>query len=119
MCEAGWSRLSNGHFFVGAEDVAEGVADFAEGSVGLHGFVKERHEIFLAFGGGSEGVEAAIDFGLRAVSAEFFQAGGLAGRDRLVNLPNIERCFFGYENVYSDNDFSRFFRAPLVTGGSF
>jgi hypothetical protein len=65
-------RLGDGDFFVDAEDVAQGVADFAERGVGFHGVVKEGHEVVLALGGRAEGVEAAIDFGLGTVGAEFF-----------------------------------------------
>jgi len=40
-------RLRDGDFFVGAEDVAEGVADFAEGGVGFHGVVEEGMRLSL------------------------------------------------------------------------
>jgi len=82
-------ELGDGDFFVGAEDVAEGVADFAEGGVAFHGIVDKRHEIVFAFGGGAQGAEAAVDLGLGAIGAELFQAGGLAVRDRFVNLQNV------------------------------
>jgi hypothetical protein len=59
-----WHGLSNGDFFVDAEDVAQGVADFAEGSVGLHGIVNEGHEVVFAFGGGAQGIQATVHFGL-------------------------------------------------------
>src|SRR6266481_3999592 len=111
--------LGDGDFFVDAEDVAEGVADFAERGVGFHGVVEEGHEIVFAFGGGAESIEAAIHFGLGAIGAELFQAGGLAVRDRLVNLQNVERLFFGYEIVHADDNLFLFVYSHLVTVGGF
>src|SRR5487761_72520 len=73
--------LSDGDFFVDAEDVAEGVANFAQSGVGFHGFVDVRPQIFVAFGGFAERFEAALNFSARAVRAEFAQALGLAMRD--------------------------------------
>ena len=52
--------LSDGDFFVDAEDVAHGVADFAEGGVGLYGVEDEGHEIGVAFGGAAKGFEAGF-----------------------------------------------------------
>src|SRR5579872_3054303 len=46
----------NGYFFVGAEDFAEGVANFAYGGVGFYGVEEIGHEIVFAFGGFAEGV---------------------------------------------------------------
>ena len=60
-------RLGDGDFFVGAEDVAEGVANFTKSGVGFYGVVKERHEVVFAPGARAQGIEAAVDFGLRAV----------------------------------------------------
>src|SRR5229473_5424474 len=112
-------RLGDGDFFVDAEDVAEGVADFAERGVGFHGVVEEGHEVVFTLGGGAEGVEAAVDFGLGAIGAEPFQANGLAVRDRLVNLQNVERLFFGYEIVHADDNLFLFVYSHLVTIRSF
>src|SRR6267143_657251 len=112
-------ELRDGDFFVGAEDVAEGVADFAEGGVGFHGIVDKRHEIVFAFGGGAQGAEAAVDLGLGAIGAELFQAGGLAVRDRFVNLQNVQRLFLGYEIIYADDDLFLFVHSHLVTIGGF
>src|SRR5882762_5862013 len=110
-----WHGLGDGDFFVGAEDVAEGVADFAEGGVGFDGVVEEGHEVVFALGGGAEGVEAAIDFCLGAVGAEFFQAGGLAVGDGLVNLKHVKRLLFGNEIIDADDDFFFLVYGQLVT----
>ena len=39
----GLNTLGDGDFFVGAEDEAEGFADFAQGGVGFYGVVDEGH----------------------------------------------------------------------------
>src|SRR5229473_927866 len=114
-----WHGLSDGDFFVDAEDVAEGVADFAEGGVGFHGVVEEGHEVVFTLGGGAEGVEAAVDFGLGAIGAEPFQANGLALRHRLVNLKNLQRLFLSHKIVHADNNFFFFIDGYLVTIGGF
>jgi hypothetical protein len=36
-------HLGDGYFFVGAEDLAEGFADFTEGGVGFYGSIDGRH----------------------------------------------------------------------------
>ena len=41
-------NLGDGDFFVGAEDEAHGVADFAERGVGLYGLVDEGHQVLFA-----------------------------------------------------------------------
>src|ERR1700675_3947397 len=46
--------LSNSSFFVCAENIAQGGADFAERRVSLHGVVEVRHEIFSALRGAAE-----------------------------------------------------------------
>src|SRR5437870_487492 len=66
-----------------------------------------------------ESIEAAVDFGLRAIGAKFLQAGGLAVRDGFINLQNVERLFFGYEIVHADDDFFLFVHGHLVTVGGF
>src|SRR5689334_21473428 len=79
-------RLGDGDLFVGAEDVAHGVADFAEGGVGFYGVVDEGHQVFGAFGGVAESAEAAVYFRLGAAGAQFAEAFGLAVSDRFVDL---------------------------------
>ena len=51
-----------GDFFLGAEDGAHGVADFAEGGLGFDSFVDEGHEILGVLGGFAPHVEAALNF---------------------------------------------------------
>src|SRR5882757_9340815 len=55
-----WSRDCD--FFVGAEGVAHGFADFAEGGVGFDGVIDEGHEVVLALGCGSQSVESPQHF---------------------------------------------------------
>src|SRR5487761_646685 len=87
--------LSDGNFFVDAEDVAKGIADFAESGVGFDGFVDVRHQIFVAFGGFAQRFQAALDFRARTVRAEFAEALGLAMRDRFVDEQRVDGFFFG------------------------
>src|SRR4029077_2222327 len=93
--------------------------DFAKGGVGFHGVVEERHEVFCAFGGVAERLEAAVNFGLGAIDAELFQAGGLAVGNGFVNLQNIQRFFFGNKIVHADDDFFLFVDSHLVAVGGF
>src|SRR5512140_3818469 len=51
---------SNCYFFVGAKDVAHGVANFAYSGVGLYGVEEERHKVVFPFGCFAYGVEAAV-----------------------------------------------------------
>jgi hypothetical protein len=90
-----WHGLSDGNFFVGPEDLAEGVADFTKRGVGFYGIVEEGHEVVVSLGGSAKGVKAAIDFGLGAVGAKFFQTRGLAVSDGFVDLQDVERLLFG------------------------
>jgi len=92
-----WHELGDGDFLVGAEDVAHGVADFAERGVGFGGVEDEGHEVVGALGGGAQGVEAAGDFVFRTVGTEFAEAFGLAMGDGFVDLQNVQVFFFGNE----------------------
>src|SRR5271156_4244046 len=71
-------RLGDSHFFVDAEDVAHGIANFAEGGVGLHRFVNVRHRIFRTSSGFAQRSEAARDFVVRAFRAKLAEPLGLA-----------------------------------------
>src|SRR5712692_694355 len=85
--------LSDSHFFVSAENLAHGVANFAERGVGLHGIVNERHEIIFAFGGFAQRGQAPRNFLLRSLCAQFAQPLRLPVRDRLIDLQNFQRLF--------------------------
>src|SRR5271167_895389 len=78
-------KSGDGDFFVGAEDFAEGVADFAYCGVGFDGVEQVGHQVVFSFGGFAEGVEAAVDFGFGAVGAEFGEAFGLAACDAFID----------------------------------
>src|SRR5579872_1822274 len=87
-------RLCNRGFGVDTEGVAEGVANFAQGGVGLHRVVKKGHEIFVAGSGFSQCAKAALRFVVAALGAKLFEPLGLMARDRLVDLQNFDRFFF-------------------------
>src|SRR5437660_10377783 len=89
------ARLSDGGFFVGAEGVAHGGADFAEGGVGFYGGVDGRREVVFALSGVAERGKRAINFVLRAFGAKFIQALGLSLSYGFIDLQNLQRFFFG------------------------
>src|ERR1700676_5117069 len=109
----------DGDFFVGAEDGAHGVAEFAESGITFHGVEEVRHEVFLAFRGLAKRIEAALDFVVGALGAELGEAFGLAMRHRVVNLQSIERLLLGHEIVHAHHDFLFFVQLALVAIGSF
>src|SRR5208337_4348590 len=109
----------DGDFFVGAEDGAEGIADFAEGGVGFYGVVDEGHQVGAALGGFAEGVEPAIDFGGGAIGAELGEAGGLAVGYGFVDLQDFEGLFFGYVVVHAYDDFFFFIHGHLIAVAGF
>src|SRR5882672_8233413 len=111
--------LGDGDFFVGAEDGAHGFADFAEGGVGFYGVVDAGHEVFGAFGGFAQGVQAALDFGGGASGAKFVQAFGLAVGDGFVDLQEVHWFFGGDVVIYADDDFLFFVHGHLVAVGGF
>src|SRR5258708_28526271 len=111
--------LGDGDFFVGGEVGAHGFADFGEGGVGFHGVVDVGHEIFGAFGGFAESVEAALDFGGRTIGAELAQALGLPVGYGFVNLEQVHRSFWSDVVVYADDDFFFLIHGHLVAVGRF
>src|ERR1700678_397093 len=70
--------LGDGHFFVDAEDVSHGIANFAKGGVRLHRFVNVRHGIFRARSGFAQRCKAARNLVVRAFSAKLAEPLGLA-----------------------------------------
>src|SRR5256885_14347743 len=83
---SGMCALGDGDFFVGAEDVAEGIADFAQSRVGLYRLEDVGHEIFSALRCLAQRSQAARDFVLRAFRTQFAQTLGLAARHGFINL---------------------------------
>src|ERR1700683_3667290 len=68
--------LGDGHFFVDAEDVSHGIANFAEGGVGLHRLVNIRHRVFRAPSGFAKRCKAARHFVVRAFGAKLAETLG-------------------------------------------
>src|SRR5262249_47334934 len=97
------SDLRDGDFFVGAEGVAHGVADFAEGGVGFDSVINERHQIVFAFGCVAERGKPPCDFIAGTVGAEFVQTLGLAMSDGIIDLQNFEWLFFRHKRVDADH----------------
>ena len=82
-------------FGVGAEDGAEGVADFAERGVGFHGVVDVGHQVFSACGGFAQRGEAAVDFVIASARRAAFAAASVCWRaHRFVDLQNFDGLFF-------------------------
>src|SRR6266446_9124310 len=71
---SGMKRSGDGDFFVGAEDFAHGVADFAESGVGFYGVEEVGHQIFGALRGFAQCAEATRDFIAGALGAQLAQA---------------------------------------------
>src|ERR1700722_5224488 len=64
-------ELGDSDFFVGAEGIAHGVADFAEGGVGLHGVDDERHQVFFALARFAQRGKLPCDGIARSFRAQF------------------------------------------------
>src|ERR1700746_210182 len=91
----------DGYFLVGAEDLAEGFADFAQGGVGLYGCVDGRHQVFFALGRLAQGGQGAGDCFLGGLGAQFVEPGGLAVRNGFVYLQDVQWLFLGDEIVHA------------------
>src|SRR6202522_654037 len=78
--------LGDGHFFVDAEDISHGIANFAEGGICLHRLVNIRHGVFRAGCRFAQRSEAARDLVVRAFGAKLTEALGLAFGDGFVHL---------------------------------
>src|ERR1700751_4053419 len=65
--------LGDGDFFVGAEDFAHGVADFAECGVRLYGVVDKGHQVLAALRRFAQRPEPAGDLVARAFRAQLSQ----------------------------------------------
>src|SRR4029453_10701120 len=82
-------KSGDGDFFVGAESVAHGVADFAERGVRFYGGVDRWHEIVCSLRRLAKMRERAIHLVLGAFGAELFEALALAMRHGFVNLQDL------------------------------
>ena len=96
----------NGDLFVDAEDIAEGVADFAQGCVGLYRLEDVGHEVILALRGFAQPSEAARDLIVGAFGAQFAQALGLATCHSFIDLQSVQRLFV--------TDEKRLYAAPIT-----
>src|SRR6516165_4024602 len=115
-----WRRGSgNGDFFVGAEDGAQGFADFAEGGVGLHRIINERHQIFRTLRGLAQSVEAALHSGAGTLGTQLTEPGGLAVPYGFINLQNLQRFLLCDIVIHADDDFFLFVYGHLVTIAGF
>ena len=68
----GWqrrARLGDGDFLVGAEDLTQGVADFAQRGVGFDRLVNIRHQVLAAFGRAAQRCQATGDLFTGALSS--------------------------------------------------
>ena len=105
MLESRRDSLGDRHFFVDAKSLAHCVADFTERGVGFYGLEEIGHQVLGASGRFAQRVQAAFDFRVRAICAQFPQAVALAMRYCFINLQNIERLFFGHIIIHADYDF--------------
>ena len=99
------AQLGDRDFFIGAEDVAQGVADFPERGVGFHGVVDVGHQIFRSLRGFAQSGEPARDFVVGAFGAEFSQAFGLAMRAPIRRFAGFPGAFPRPKFVHADDDF--------------
>src|SRR3990172_891417 len=96
--------LGHGDFFVGAEDGAEGVADFAQGGVGAHAVEDARHRVLVAAGGGLQILECLGDAAVVALAPHLGKPFTLLASHRLVNLENLQRRLLSSHIVVDADD---------------
>ena len=113
-------ELEDYGFVVFAENLAEGVGDFADGGVGFNGGEDGREKIFRGAGATLEFDESGLDFGGIPLGAEGVEAGDLSAFDLQVDAQGGDLAiFFGDEVVDAYYDLLFLFDGALeIVGGT-
>src|SRR6266542_2743822 len=114
------ARLQGGGWAVDAEDVAEGVADLADGRHVAERLAHGDQQVVGAHGGVVQVAEGGADGGGVALGADLRERLGLRLGDRRVELQQRDRLLFALRvTVHADHDpVARLDRLELGVGGA-